>query len=61
MRSLINRSKACRDSATDSRDRERDQRAGEYVGELKKRCGASRWNLVEVDFIRRQRSSSKDN
>ncbi|MDZ7737301.1 MAG: hypothetical protein U5P41_15395 [Gammaproteobacteria bacterium] len=37
-----------------------DGRAGEYVEELKRRCGSSRWNLVEVDFIRRQREDAQD-
>lgn len=60
MRSLINRSRACRDSETDPRDREHDRRAGEYVEELKRRCGSSRWNLVGVDFVRRQREDTKD-
>ncbi len=55
MRSLINRSRSCRDSETDPRDREHDRRAGEYVEELKRRCGSSRWNLVEVDFGEKHR------
>jgi len=59
MRSLINRSKICRDSETDRCDREHDRRAGEYVEELKRRCGSSRWNLVEVNFIQRRREENK--
>jgi len=59
MRSLINRSCACRDSKTDTRDEEKDRRATEYVGELKRRCAGGRWNLIEIDFLQQQRKKPK--
>lgn len=55
MRSLIRQSKVCRDTDADPREQEQDRRASQYVGELKRRCGDSRWNLVEIDFDKRRR------
>lgn len=49
MRSLYNKSKACRESYADERNQERDKRAGEYVQALKRHCSGSRWNLVEIE------------
>ena len=50
MRSLINKSRACRDSGVDRRESECDRRAFEYIEELKKRCPDNRWNLVTINF-----------
>lgn len=50
MRSLINKSRVCRESNVDSRESERDRRAFEYVEALKKCCPNDRWNLLRIDF-----------
>lgn len=60
MRSLINKSRACRESDVDRRDLESDRRAFEYIDELKKRCPDNRWNLLRIDFGR-QRPKNSDN
>jgi len=54
MRSLINKSRACRESGVDQRESEHDRRAFEYIEDLKKRCPDNRWNLLRIDFGKQQ-------